>query len=92
MRIGLSFVLLVLITPLPLLADEIHKAVRAGDVAKIKALLDANPKLAASTDGDTGTPLYVAVGMEKPDLVKAILALKVDVNGRASGSGATRRR
>ena len=64
---------------------EIHNAARAGDLAKVKALLKDNPDLVSSkTDKSSylfgGTPLdYAAMGGHK-DMVEFLLTNKADPN------------
>lgn len=64
---------------------EIHDAVRAGDLAKVKALLKDNPDLISSkTDKSSylvgGTPLDYAAGAGHKDMVELLLANKADPN------------
>ena len=65
---------------------EIHDAAKAGDLAKVKALLKDNPDLVSSKTTDKssylfgGTPLdYAAMGGHK-DMVELLLANKADPN------------
>src|SRR2546422_827857 len=70
--------------------SEIHETALDGDVAKVKALLKANPELVYAKDKDDWTPLHCAVQRDHEELVKIFLANKANINAKASASdGAT---
>jgi hypothetical protein len=60
--------------------DEIHDAARAGDLAKLQALLKADPHLVFSKNGAGETPLLAAAESKHDDAVSLLLANKADVN------------
>src|SRR6476660_8979564 len=63
-------------------SDEVHAAAKAGDVAKVKAMLDANPAL-INAKGDYGwTPLHVAAIEGQRAVVELLLAKGANVNAR----------
>jgi ankyrin repeat protein/beta-lactamase regulating signal transducer with metallopeptidase domain len=63
-------------------------AVKAGDLATIKALIKDNPGLVFSKDSAGGTPLHWAAEYGQKDVAKLLLANKADVNAR-NGNGET---
>lgn len=66
----------------------IHDAAKAGDLAKVKALLKDDPKLVSSKDGSGWTPLDWAVFEAHKDVAELLLAKGANVNARAN-NGAT---
>lgn len=69
-----------------IVADEIHEAVRAGDIGKIQALLAANPEAVnAKAKSGGATPLHVAMLKGNIEVVKALLAAKPEINAIDSG-------
>jgi hypothetical protein len=66
----------------PIFCGEIHDAVEAGDLAKIKALLKENPKLVLSKDANGWTPLHRAAWNGHMDVAKLLLANKADSNAK----------
>jgi len=67
---------------------EIHVAAQAGDLAKVKALLKANPDLVngkfndKSAYFDGGTPLLYAACFGRKDIAEFLLANKADPNAK----------
>ena len=61
---------------------EIHDAAKAGDLAKVKALLNANPDLISSKDTNGLTPLHDATWNGHKDVAEFLLANKADVNAK----------
>ncbi len=61
------------------LAGPIHDAVRAGDLAKVKALVAANPKIVNEKDARGRTPLHFASGAGNVEIVKFLIAGGADV-------------
>ena len=53
--------------------DALHSAVRAGDITKIKELLDAGSSV-DSTDENGLTPLHKAVYQARMDMVRILVA------------------
>jgi len=51
-------------------AGPIHDAVRAGDLAKVKALVAANPKVVNEKDARGRTPLHLASDAAKDDIAR----------------------
>lgn len=67
--------------PLALSAGEIHDAVLAHDLARVKQLLKANPKLVNERTEKGDTPLYVAALLgQSPQMVPLLLQLGADPN------------
>ena len=63
--------------------DEIHDVAKAGDLAKVKALLKENPNLVLSKEDKEGrTPLHLAALEGRKDVVELLLASKADVNAK----------
>jgi len=60
-------------------ADGIHAAAAAGDLAKLKALLAADPKLTGSLNTKGQTPLHVAAQAKQPEAVALLLAAGADI-------------
>ena len=63
---------------------SIHAAVEAGDLAKVKALLKANPKLIEQHQSYLGTPLAVAASEGKLEIVQYLIAQHAYVNARCA--------
>lgn len=55
-------------------ADEILEAVKAGDEARVRALLAADPSLAGHRTDTGDTPLMIALYWRQPGIVEALLA------------------
>jgi ankyrin repeat protein len=64
---------------------NIHDAIRLGDSEKVKSLLKKTPELVASKDTQGCTPLHLAAGKGRKDMVDLLLTNKADVNARDSG-------
>ncbi|MEI7959140.1 MAG: ankyrin repeat domain-containing protein [Verrucomicrobiota bacterium] len=60
----------------------IQDAAHAGDLEKVKALLQSDPNLAFSKDGFDVTPLLAASTTGHKDVVEMLLAYKADVNAK----------
>jgi len=63
----------------PLRADEIHEAVKSGELAKVKALLESNPALVKAKDGDGRTPLHWACRGTSHEIVSYLVGMGSDV-------------
>jgi uncharacterized protein len=62
----------------------IHEAARKGDVNKIKALLQADPKLVADVDKNGDTPLHVACLHGQTAAAQLLIEAGADVNAKNS--------
>lgn len=60
-------------------AGRIHEAVRAGDLAKVKALVAGNPAAVNEKDARGRTPLHFASVAAKPDILAFLVANGADV-------------
>lgn len=59
------------------------------DLAKVRTLLQANPKLVFSRDNDGNTPLIMAVKSNHRDVAAPLLTNKADVNARGKDESFT---
>lgn len=73
---------------IPCIGGEIHDAVAAGNMKKVKSLLKRTPSLISSKGSDGMTALHVAVEYNRADIVEFLLASKADVNAQDDGGGA----
>ena len=62
--------------------NEILRATDAGDTAKVRQLLTADPALVNLQSPGGSTPLHIAAGNDNAELVKLLLQFKADVNAR----------
>jgi ankyrin repeat protein/beta-lactamase regulating signal transducer with metallopeptidase domain len=69
-------------------SDPIFDAVKTGDLAKVRAILMANPALISSKDSNGETPLHIATLMDRRAVAELLLANKADINA-ANKKGAT---
>ncbi len=65
---------------LPVFVQDIHKAAEAGDLAKVKMLIEKNPELIKTLDSDGETPLHLAIWEGHDEIVKLFLSVIKDVN------------
>jgi len=72
---------------LPGYGGEIHTAIKDGDVAKVTALLKANPKLVEARDASAygATPLVVAATTGQKEIAELLLANKADIEAQDAG-------
>jgi hypothetical protein len=71
------------------LCAAIHDAARAGDLAKVESLVQADPNAVSSTDEKFGqTPLHIAAFNNHKGIAEYLLAHKADVNAK-SKNGST---
>lgn len=66
---------------------EIAAAIRAGDLARVKGLVEADSKLVNADLGLWGTPLYVAVMARQAAIVEYLISKGADVNLPAKFDG-----
>ena len=59
---------------------DIFEAAALGDVAILRALLDADPAAVASFSGDGWTPLHLAAAFGGPEAVRALIERGADVH------------
>lgn len=81
------FVFLVLGTSTVVFSSPIHDAARKGDVKKVTALLQSDPKLVGDRDKNGDTPLHVAALHGELAVAQVLLEAGADVNAR-NGYGA----
>jgi len=82
---GLNCLLFLMLTTLlchSAYCGEIHDAAGNGDLAKVKALLQANPDLVSSKDDDGLTPLHWAAMRGHKDIVEWLVAHNADINAK----------
>src|SRR5215510_14244547 len=63
-------------------ADELIEALARNDAAKVKKLLEADPKLATHKNAAGFTPLHSAASGRNVEIVKLLLDAKADVNAK----------
>lgn len=68
--------------------NEVHNAIRDGNLQKIKSLLKDNPGLAIKQDAFGYTPLHYAAAFGEKDMAELLLTNRADVNAQAL-NGAT---
>jgi ankyrin repeat protein/L-ascorbate metabolism protein UlaG (beta-lactamase superfamily) len=76
---GICAILAFAIFVLNVQAGEIHDAVRAGDLAKIKALVAKDPKVVNEKEAEGGTPLHFASHSGNVEIIAFLLANKADI-------------
>ena len=64
------------------LGGEIHEAVKANDLSKVKKLIKDNPDLIISKDEDGFTPLHLSAANGYKKIVELMLTNKADVNSK----------
>jgi hypothetical protein len=64
-------------------------AVTRGNLAQVRAMLEADPTLASRTDADGATALHHAAFAAQHDVVDMLLAAGADLNARDGTHGAT---
>lgn len=67
-------------------ADEIHNAARAGDLAKVKALIGKNPGLINSRDKNGQTPLHIAASWDDGEIARFLVEKGADINAPDNNS------
>jgi ankyrin repeat protein len=61
-------------------ADEIHDAVRSGNLEKVKTLLSSHAELLNSPDQNQKTPLHLALECGHIDIARYLIELGADIN------------
>jgi len=72
--------LTVLISATNMQAQNIHEAVKAGDLNKVRELLEADPNLLESRDGENFTPLMIACEALQVDVAYYLIDIGADAN------------
>ena len=65
---------------------SLHEAAAQGDVARIRELLETDPKRVATCDGEGWTPLHRAAHAGQVEAMRALLDGGADVEDRACGA------
>ncbi len=68
---------------------ELFAAVRAGDHARVREILQRNPEAALARDGDLATALHYATESGNRAIVQALLDAGADINARDGRFDAT---
>ena len=63
-------------------ADEIHAAARAGDMDRVKAIVESDPAAVNARNGSGQTPLFDALLGNRPKIAEYLLSKGADVNAR----------
>ena len=63
-------------------AQEIFDAIKGGDLAKVKAVVEKDPRTLDSSNGYAQTPLVVALQGRKAEIAEFLIARGADVNAR----------
>ena len=71
------------LTPFEIVGQRVLAACRAGDVDALHALVCSTPTAANFSDAHGNTPVYLAASLGKAVLLKALVDLGADINGRA---------
>lgn len=61
-------------------AQEIFDAVRSGDLAKVKELVEKDPQLVEARNANQSTPLHVAVDVDNELIVRYLIEKEADPN------------
>lgn len=81
-----SFLLAVLAFTSPAFCGPIHDAAQKGDLNKVKALVQSDPKLVSSKDKNGNTPLHLAALHDHAAVAEFLIANGADVNTKNSYS------
>jgi len=68
-------------------AGEIHDACKAGDLAKVKLLLQNDPSLLQSVTPEGKSPLHMATGWGRTDIVSYLLSIGADIKALNNDGG-----
>jgi hypothetical protein len=69
--------------------DELFEAVSAGDLARVKEILERAPEAANAVDEEGATALHLAALHGQREMVRALVAAGADINRRDGRFGAT---
>ena len=72
---------------LPMKAQEIRDAIRNGDLAKVKEMVEADPQLAVSKIDRNNTPLHIAARNNQLEIAKYLVVKGADVNAVSKYQG-----
>ncbi|MEE8481364.1 MAG: ankyrin repeat domain-containing protein [Desulfobacterales bacterium] len=79
-KVTIIVILSIIVFSIPAFAQDIHKAVEAGDFAKVKMLIEKNPELIKTIDSEGETPLHLAIWEGHDEIAKLLLSMIKDVN------------
>ena len=68
----------------PASAQELLDAVRAGDLAKVKTIIERNPKIVNDPNAAGETILFAAIAARQPAMIEYFIAQGADVNVRTN--------
>ena len=66
-------------------ADEIHDAVKTGNLARVSELIQASPSLVGQKSPNGWTPIHVAAAANRADMIELLLDKGADIESRAAG-------
>jgi ankyrin repeat protein len=72
--------LVLFVSAMPVLAQDIHEAAKAGDLEQLKKILGKNPSLVNSLDKDRMTPLRHAIDGRYLEAASLLISHGADVN------------
>jgi ankyrin repeat protein len=73
-----------LLAAAPVRAQEAHTAARAGELARLEALLEQDPELVNAVDERGRTPLHLAAAARQEEAVRVLLQRGADINAADS--------
>ena len=76
---------LVLLAVMTINAQEIFDAVRNGDMAKVKVLIEGYPQLVKARNARQSTPLHVAVDVDNEPITRYLIEKGADISALNSG-------
>ena len=79
--VTILFALFVLIVPA--LSQDIHNAVKKGDLEKVKRLLEKNPELVNAKDSNGSPPLLYALIYRHEEVAELLIRNRANLNFRA---------
>lgn len=74
------FLVVSVVLAMPCISEDLKQAIRSGDAAKVKALLEKNPGLVNDKDADGRTPLHHALFNGNKEIIDLLVARGADVN------------
>jgi len=78
----ITFFLSVALSEWNVISGQMHNAIDANNIQKIKALAEKDPALLNKLDKDGQSPLFLAANSNKPDIVKLLIELGARINVR----------